>query len=167
MSPWNYPFLLTIDPLIDAIASGNTAVIKPSAYAPHTGALLKKILEECFSSEYVTVVTGGRTENTSLLNEHFDHIFFTGSQSVGKEVMRHAAEHLTPVTLELGGKSPCTVSYTHLDVYKRQVHTHAYFFDNHNNIPVLHSVLAFRSIYTLAPQYKLLFLHIRHTILFH
>lgn len=112
MSPWNYPFLLTIDPLIDAIAAGNTTVIKPSAYAPHTGALLKKILEECFSSEYVTVVTGGRTENTSLLNEHFDHIFFTGSQSVGKEVMRHAAEHLTPVTLELGGKSPCIVEKT-------------------------------------------------------
>lgn len=112
MSPWNYPFLLTIDPLIDAIAAGNTAVIKPSAYAPHTGTLIQKILEECFSQEYVAVVTGGRSENTNLLKEHFDYIFFTGSQSVGKEVMRHAAEHLTPVTLELGGKSPCIVEKT-------------------------------------------------------
>lgn len=112
MSPWNYPFLLTIDPLIDAIAAGNTAVIKPSAYAPHTGAILQKILKECFSQEYVAVVTGGRAENTSLLKEHFDYIFFTGSASVGKEVMRHAAEHLTPVALELGGKSPCIVEKT-------------------------------------------------------
>ena len=112
MSPWNYPFLLTIDPLIDAIAAGNTAVIKPSAYAPHTGAILQKLLEECFPQEYVTVITGGRAENTSLLKEHFDYIFFTGSPSVGKEVMRHAAEHLTPVALELGGKSPCIVEKT-------------------------------------------------------
>lgn len=112
MSPWNYPFLLTIDPLIDAIAAGNTAVIKPSAYAPHTGAILQKLLEECFPQEYVAVITGGRAENTSLLKEHFDYIFFTGSPSVGKEVMRHAAEHLTPVALELGGKSPCIVEKT-------------------------------------------------------
>ena len=109
MSPWNYPFLLTMDPLADAIAAGNTVVLKPSAYSPHTTEIVKKIIEECFSPEYVAVVTGGRTENACLLKEHFDYIFFTGSQSVGKEVMRHAAEHLTPVTLELGGKSPCVV----------------------------------------------------------
>lgn len=109
MSPWNYPFLLTIDPLVDAIAAGNTAVVKPSAYSPHTSEIMKKILEECFSPEFVSVVTGGRTENTCLLNEHFDYIFFTGCPSVGKDVMRKASEHLTPVTLELGGKSPCIV----------------------------------------------------------
>ncbi len=109
MSPWNYPFLLTIDPLIDAIAAGNTAVVKPSAYSPNTGALIKKILESCFDERYVAVVTGGRAENTALLEQKFDYILFTGSQSVGKDVMRHAAENLTPMTLELGGKSPCIV----------------------------------------------------------
>ncbi len=109
MSPWNYPFLLTIDPLVDAIAAGNTAVVKPSAYSPHTSQIIKTIIEECFSADYVSVITGGRAENTCLLKEHFDYIFFTGSQSVGKEVMKHASEHLTPVTLELGGKSPCIV----------------------------------------------------------
>ncbi len=109
MSPWNYPFLLTIGPLIDAVAAGNTAVVKPSAYSPNTTAIVKKILEECFAPEHVAVVTGGRAENACLLKEHFDYMFFTGSQAVGKEVMRHAAEHLTPVTLELGGKSPCVV----------------------------------------------------------
>ena len=109
MSPWNYPFLLTLDPLVDAVAAGNTAVIKPSAYSPCTGELIEKIIRECFEERYVTVVNGGRAENTGLLEEHFDYIFFTGSQTVGKEVMRKAAEHLTPVTLELGGKSPCIV----------------------------------------------------------
>lgn len=112
MSPWNYPFLLTIEPLVDAIAAGNTAVVKPSAYSPKTGDIMKKLLEECFDPEFVSVVTGGRAENTSLLNQHFDYIFFTGSQAVGKEVMRHAADYLTPVTLELGGKSPCIVTET-------------------------------------------------------
>lgn len=112
MSPWNYPFLLTIEPLIDAIAAGNTAVVKPSAYSLHTSILIQNMLKECFPPEYVTVVTGGRAENTCLLGEHFDYIFFTGSQSVGKEVMRQAAAHLTPVTLELGGKSPCIVEKT-------------------------------------------------------
>ena len=109
MSPWNYPFLLTIEPLVDAIAAGNTAVIKPSAYSPNTSAVIYRMISECFSPEYVSVITGGRAENTCLLGEKFDYIFFTGSQSVGKEVMRKAAEHLTPVTLELGGKSPCIV----------------------------------------------------------
>lgn len=109
MSPWNYPFLLTIDPLVDAIAAGNTAVVKPSAYSPYTSEIICKILSECFDEKYVAVITGGRAENTCLLHEHFDYIFFTGSQAVGKEVMRCASEHLTPVTLELGGKSPCIV----------------------------------------------------------
>lgn len=109
MSPWNYPFLLTIDPLIDALAAGNTVVLKPSAYSPYTSAVIQSMIEECFDTRYVAVITGGRAENTCLLNEHFDYIFFTGSQTVGKEVMRHAAAHLTPVTLELGGKSPCIV----------------------------------------------------------
>ena len=109
MSPWNYPFLLTINPLANALAAGNTAVIKPSAYSPHSSQIIEKIITECFDPSYVTVVLGGRQENSCLLQEPFDHIFFTGSQAVGREVMRHAAEHLTPVTLELGGKSPCIV----------------------------------------------------------
>ena len=109
MSPWNYPFLLTMEPLVDAIAAGNTAVLKPSAYSPHTSALIQKIIAECFDGKYVSVVTGGRAENTCLLKEQFDYIFFTGSQGVGKEVMKQASAHLTPVTLELGGKSPCIV----------------------------------------------------------
>ena len=109
MSPWNYPVLLTLEPLIDAIAAGNTVVIKPSAYAEHTSAVLKKMLKECFPSEYVAVVTGGRAENMALLEQRFDKIFFTGGKTVGREVLRHAAEYLTPVTLELGGKSPCIV----------------------------------------------------------
>lgn len=109
MSPWNYPFMLTLSPLVDALAAGNTAVVKPSAYSPHTSDMILQMLSQCFDPEYVAVVTGGRAENTCLLREHFDYIFFTGSQSVGKEVMRNAAEHLTPVTLELGGKSPCIV----------------------------------------------------------
>ena len=109
MSPWNYPFLLTIDPLVDAIAAGNTAVVKPSAYSPCTSEIIQKILTECFDEKYVAVITGGRAENTCLLHERFDYIFFTGSQTVGKEVMQCASAFLTPVTLELGGKSPCIV----------------------------------------------------------
>ena len=109
MSPWNYPFLLTLDPLADAIAAGNTAIVKPSAYSPATSNIVKKIIEECFAPEYVAVVTGGRAENTALLDQKFDFVFFTGSQAVGKEVLRHTAEHLTPAVLELGGKSPCIV----------------------------------------------------------
>ena len=112
MSPWNYPFLLTIDPLADAIAAGNTAVVKPSAYSPATSAVIAKMLSECFPPEYVAVVTGGRKENAALLDKKFDFVFFTGSQNVGKEVLRHTAETLTPVVLELGGKSPCIVDST-------------------------------------------------------
>ncbi len=112
MSPWNYPFLLTMDPLADAIAAGNTAVVKPSAYSPATGAVIKKILSECFPPEYVAVVTGGREKNAALLEKKFDFVFFTGSQAVGREVLRHTAETLTPAVLELGGKSPCIVDRT-------------------------------------------------------
>ncbi len=112
MSPWNYPFLLTIDPLVDAIAAGNTAVVKPSAYSPATSALIETMLTECFDEEYVAVITGGRKENARLLEMKFDFVFFTGSQNVGKEVLRHTAETLTPAVLELGGKSPCIVDST-------------------------------------------------------
>lgn len=109
MSPWNYPFLLTVDPLADAIAAGNTAIVKPSAYSPATSAIISKIISECFDAEYIAVITGGRAENAALLEQKFDFVFFTGSQAVGKEVLRHTAEHLTPTVLELGGKSPCIV----------------------------------------------------------
>lgn len=112
MSPWNYPFLLTIDPLAAAIAAGNTAIVKPSAYSPATSKIIEKIIGECFAPEYVAVVTGGRAENAALLEQKFDFVFFTGSQSVGKEVLRRTAEHLTPTVLELGGKSPCIVDKT-------------------------------------------------------
>ncbi|MBE5732477.1 MAG: aldehyde dehydrogenase [Clostridiales bacterium] len=109
MSPWNYPFLLNIGPLADAISAGNTAILKPSAYSPVTSALIKKMIDECFEPSYVAVVLGGREENSALLDLKFDFVFFTGSQSVGREVLRRSAEHLTPVVLELGGKSPCIV----------------------------------------------------------
>lgn len=109
MSPWNYPFLLTVEPLVDAIAAGNTAIVKPSAYSPATSRVVEKIITECFEPKYVAVVTGGRAENQALLDQRFDLVFFTGSPAVGKEVLRHAAEHLTPAVLELGGKSPCIV----------------------------------------------------------
>ena len=112
MSPWNYPFLLTMDPLVDAIAAGNTAIVKPSAYSPATGEIVERIIQECFEPQYVAVVTGGRKENAALLDKKFDFIFFTGSENVGKEVLRRAAEHLTPAVLELGGKSPCIVDST-------------------------------------------------------
>jgi len=109
MSPWNYPLLLTLSPLIGALSAGNCAVVKPSAYSPASSALIKDLLERIFPPEYVHIVQGGREENTALLNERFDHIFFTGSTAVGKVVMRSASEYLTPVTLELGGKSPAIV----------------------------------------------------------
>lgn len=109
MSPWNYPLLLTLDPLADALAAGNTAVIKPSAYSPATSALLQELISANFPPEYVAVVTGGREENAHLLEQKFDYIFFTGSKTVGRMVLEKAATHLTPVTLELGGKSPCII----------------------------------------------------------
>lgn len=122
MSPWNYPFLLTMDPLIGAIAAGNCCVVKPSAYSPATSAVIRDILSECFPPELVAVVEGGRTENQALLDQKFDYIFFTGGVEVGKEVMAKAARHLTPVTLELGGKSPCIVDSTaRLDLAAKRI----------------------------------------------
>ena len=112
MSPWNYPLLLTLGPLVDALAAGNTAVVKPSAYSPATSALMKELLSAIFPPEYVAVVTGGRQENVFLLEQKFDYIFFTGSKAVGQQVLQKAAVHMTPVTLELGGKSPCIVDQT-------------------------------------------------------
>lgn len=112
MSPWNYPLLLTLEPLVDALAAGNTAVVKPSAYSPETSKIMAEILQAIYPPEYVAVVQGGRQENSALLECDFDYIFFTGSKNVGKEVMRKASEHLVPLTLELGGKSPCIVDET-------------------------------------------------------
>ena len=109
MSPWNYPVLLTLGPLADALAAGNTAVVKPSAYAPATSKVLARLLGGIFPAAYVEVIEGGRAENDWLLNEKFDYIFFTGSKNVGQLVLERAAKHLTPVTLELGGKSPCII----------------------------------------------------------
>ncbi|MCL1849824.1 MAG: aldehyde dehydrogenase [Bacteroidetes bacterium] len=112
MSPWNYPFMLTVAPLIAAISAGNCAIIKPSAYSPATSSLIARMVDELFSAGHVTVIEGGRKENKALLDEHYDLIFFTGSTAVGKTVMQAAAKHLTPVILELGGKSPCIVDET-------------------------------------------------------
>lgn len=109
MAPWNYPFQLTTSPLIGALAAGNCAVIKPSAYAPAISHLIADILRQTFDERHVAVVEGGRAENTELLEQRFDKIFFTGGAAVGRLVMEKAARWLTPVTLELGGKSPCLV----------------------------------------------------------
>lgn len=109
ISPWNYPFLLSIQPLIGAIAAGNCVIIKPSEYSVNTSKLLKKILTEIYSEAYVTVVLGEKEVAQELLKEKFDYIFYTGSTKIGKIVMESAAKNLTPVTLELGGKSPCIV----------------------------------------------------------
>lgn len=109
MSPWNYPFQLALVPLIGAIAAGNTVVVKPASYTPHVSNIIAKIVSETFDPEIVACVEGGRVENQALLDQPFDMIFFTGSTSVGKLVMQKAAEHLAPVVLELGGKSPCIV----------------------------------------------------------
>lgn len=122
MSPWNYPFMLTLVPLVGALAAGNCAVLKPSAYAAHTSALLAKLFRENFPEEYIAVIEGGREANQALLQQKFDYIFFTGSIGVGKTVMHAAAEHLTPVTLELGGKSPCIVDEdANLDLAARRI----------------------------------------------
>ena len=112
MSPWNYPFLLSVEPMVDAVAAGNTVVIKVSRDAPATADVVRKLVESVFPRGYVAVVSGGREENRALLAQKFDSIFFTGSKEVGRCVMEQAAHHLTPVTLELGGKSPCIVDET-------------------------------------------------------
>ncbi len=110
MSPWNYPFMLCMEPLAGALAAGNCCILKPSAYSPATSAIIKQIIEEVFLQEYVAVIEGGRQENQALLEQRFDYIFFTGGVTVGKQVMEKAAKHLTPITLELGGKSPCIIT---------------------------------------------------------
>lgn len=110
LSPWNYPFQLTMAPLAAALAAGNCAVVKPSAYSPATSAVIARILTTCFPPDYVAVVEGGRAENQALLSQNFDYIFFTGGVTVGKLVMESASRSLTPVTLELGGKSPVIVT---------------------------------------------------------
>jgi aldehyde dehydrogenase (NAD+) len=109
MSPWNYPFQLSVMPLVGAIAAGNTAILKPSAYSAATSALVSRMIRETFPEEYLACVEGGRDMNQDLLSQRFDFIFFTGSVEVGKLVMERAAKNLTPVTLELGGKSPCII----------------------------------------------------------
>ncbi|MBK1987960.1 aldehyde dehydrogenase family protein [Sphaerospermopsis aphanizomenoides BCCUSP55] len=109
ISPWNYPFQLIITPLIGAIASGNCTIIKPSELAPHTSNLVSELISKYYPPEYITVIEGGVETSQKLLAEKFDHIFFTGGTAIGKIVMEAAAKHLTPVTLELGGKSPCIV----------------------------------------------------------
>ena len=112
IAPWNYPVQLLLNPLVGAIAAGCTAVLKPSPYVPHVAEALEELVHDCFDEEYVAIVQGHRDVNTALLNERYDIIFFTGSPDLGRVVMRAAAEHLTPVVLELGGKSPVVVDRT-------------------------------------------------------
>ncbi|MFP5386128.1 MAG: aldehyde dehydrogenase [Bacteriovoracia bacterium] len=109
ISPWNYPFQLCFSPFIGAFAAGNRVVIKPSEFAPHTSGIIKSIVEEVFEDSEALIVEGALEETQILLGQRFDYIFFTGSTAVGKIIMKAAAEHLTPVTLELGGKSPCLI----------------------------------------------------------
>lgn len=112
IAPWNYPFLLSMEPLIGAIAAGNCCILKPSEYAPSTSAILAKIIKQSFGEQYITVIEGGIEENTILLEQRFDYIFYTGGVLVGKIIMEKASKNLTPITLELGGKSPCIVDET-------------------------------------------------------
>ena len=112
ISPWNYPFYLAIYPLIYAIAAGCTAVIKPSEMTPHTSAFIEKLVKACLPAKQYSVIQGGIPETTQLLSKKWDHIFFTGSPTVGKIVMSAASKHLTSVSLELGGKSPAIIDET-------------------------------------------------------
>lgn len=109
IGPWNFPFQLMVIPLVGAIAAGDCAILKPSEISSHTSSALARIVRDNFDPSYIAVLEGGATEAQSLLSERFDHIFFTGGTTVGEMVMEAAARHLTPVTLELGGKSPCIV----------------------------------------------------------
>ncbi len=109
MSPWNYPFMLSVEPLVDAVAAGNSVVLKPSRYSHNTSLVLEKLVAMTFEKDEVMTVSGGREENAFLLEQDFDYIFYTGSTDVGKIVMQKAAEKFTPITLEMGGKSPCVV----------------------------------------------------------
>lgn len=110
VSPWNYPFQLLFSPLVGAIAAGNQVVLKPSELAPATAAVITRLVQESFDPRQISVVNGGVEQTTFLLEQQFDHIFYTGNGQVGRIVMQKAAKHLTPVTLELGGKSPCVIA---------------------------------------------------------
>lgn len=110
MAPWNYPFLLLIQPLIGAISAGNTVLLKTSHYVPEYEKTISRMIAETFPAEYISLISGGRDVNQFLFQQKFDYLFFTGSPSLGKLAMHAAAEHLCPVTLELGGKSPCVVT---------------------------------------------------------
>lgn len=122
MSPWNYPFQLSIAPLIAAIAAGNSVVLKPSPDAPHTAKVIEKIVGQAFGEQHVALFHGDVEMNQALLQQRFDYIFFTGSPRIGKIVMQAASQNLTPVTLELGGKSPCVVNAdADLDVAARRI----------------------------------------------
>ena len=112
IAPWNYPFQLAVSPIISAIASGNTVVLKPSEITKHTGEIIKTLLNDIFEENHLKVVLGGVPETTQLLNLRWDYIFFTGSVEVGKIIAKAASKHLTPCTLELGGKNPCIVDST-------------------------------------------------------
>lgn len=122
IGPYNYPFQLTIEPLIGAIAGGNTAVIKPSEYTPNVESILVRIIKECFNSDYIDIIIGDYNVNSNLLDLNFDYIFFTGSVNVGKIVMEKASKNLIPTTLELGGKSPAIVDKTaKLDIAAKRI----------------------------------------------
>lgn len=112
ISPWNYPFMLAIEPMVDAICAGNSVVLKPSEHSPNVSAIIEKLINKTFKTEEAFVVLGGIEECSLLLEQDFDYIFYTGSTRVGKIVMQKAAENFTPVTLEMGGKSPCIVDET-------------------------------------------------------
>jgi len=122
IAPWNYPFALTIQPLIGAIAAGNCAILKPSEQTPHTSKAIAQIINNNFDTSFIAAIEGGIETNQALLAEKFDHIFFTGGTAIGKIVMEAAAKHLTPVTLELGGKSPCIVdAETNLEITAKRI----------------------------------------------
>jgi aldehyde dehydrogenase (NAD+) len=122
IAPWNYPFSLSINPLAGALAAGNAVLLKPSEVAPHTSALLARLLPQYLDREAVAVLEGGVPETTEVLAQRFDHIFYTGNGAVGRVVLQAAVKHLTPVTLELGGKSPCIIDeHADLEVAARRV----------------------------------------------
>lgn len=122
ISPWNYPILLALQPLVGALAAGNNAILKPSELTPNTSSTLEKLISENFDDTVLKVILGGVEESSALIKMNFDYIFFTGSTKVGKIIMREAAERLTPLTLELGGKSPCIVdSSANLEVSAKRI----------------------------------------------
>ncbi|MBQ7856107.1 MAG: aldehyde dehydrogenase [Alistipes sp.] len=122
IAPWNYPVQLLLNPLVGAISAGCTALLKPSPYVPHVADVLERMIDETFDDEYIAVVQGNRNVNTMLLAERYDLIFFTGSPTLGRMVMEAAARNLTPVVLELGGKSPCIVdSEANIKVAARRI----------------------------------------------